>query len=337
MLTAESAILDLNQPIALSSKQNTEGLKVKHAHIERDVRIRDDRGTPLLLADDMNIGPMTYLDFDDATQQITSESHVVIVDPDQTTIGDGLVIQLRRPDPDGLPSSSSGGFGGVEYAILMKNHRVTLRDVGESGVFPGNNSSKKAAAPTKAVQVAASRLGEQGRPRRAASRRRPSSPCRCTSGPTVRCASTFRRTACPSPWDRPHRRPPRSSGSSGTSSPCTDGSTSSPTSSTATPCASPSSRAHRPPRPTRTRPRRTRPRRTGRPRRRMLPHRPTGPGIAPAAAAGAGAPADGADPPAGREVRQASSATSPSRSSMPPATRSGSSSASRAPRCGATS
>ncbi len=166
MLTAESAILDLNQPIALSSKQNTEGLKVKHAHIERDVRIRDDRGTPLLLADDMNIGPMTYLDFDDATQQITTESHVVIVDPDQTIIGDGLVIQLRRPDPDGLPSSSSGGFGGVEYAILMKNHRVTLRDVGESGVFPGNNSSKKAAAPTKAVQVAASasasKAGAQG-------------------------------------------------------------------------------------------------------------------------------------------------------------------------------
>ena len=166
MLTAESAILDLNQPIALSSKQNTEGLKVKHAHIERNVRIRDDRGTPLLLADDMNIGPMTYLDFDDATQQITTESHVVIVDPDQTIIGDGLVIQLRRPDPDGLPSSSSGGFGGVEYAILMKNHRVTLRDVGESGVFPGNNSSKKAAAPAKAVQVAASasasKAGAQG-------------------------------------------------------------------------------------------------------------------------------------------------------------------------------
>ena len=158
-LTAETATLDMNQPIALSNKQSSEGLKLKHAHIERDVRIRDDRGTPSITADDMNVGPLTYLDFDDATQQITSESHVDIVDPDQTTSGDGLVIQLRKPDPNGLPSSSAAGFGGVEYAILVKNPRVTLRDVGNSGVFGAPPAGKtattaKAGADTKSATTA---------------------------------------------------------------------------------------------------------------------------------------------------------------------------------------
>ena len=132
-----------------------------HAHIEGDVRIRDDRGTPLVLTDDMNIGPMTYLDFDDATQQITTESHVDLVDPDQTTIGDGLVIQLRKPDLEARPASgsSSSGFGGVEFAILKKNPRVAMRDVGQSGMLPGSGpkpaTTRKSTTPAKAVDVVA--------------------------------------------------------------------------------------------------------------------------------------------------------------------------------------
>ena len=43
----------MNQPIGLSNKQSTESIKVEHAVIEGDVRIRDDRGTPAYLADDM--------------------------------------------------------------------------------------------------------------------------------------------------------------------------------------------------------------------------------------------------------------------------------------------
>ncbi len=141
-LTAEEAILDLNQPIGISNKQGSEAIKVEHAVVERDVRIRDDRGTPLDPADDLNIGSMTYLEYDEAKHLITTTSHVVMQDPDQTTIGDGLEIKLRSPDPNVAvaQNSSSSGFGGAEYAILEKNVRVTMRDVGNSGVLPGGGA-----------------------------------------------------------------------------------------------------------------------------------------------------------------------------------------------------
>ncbi|MHB1557816.1 MAG: LptA/OstA family protein [Isosphaeraceae bacterium] len=156
-VTADSATLDLNQPIALSSKSSGDGIKVLHAHFEGDVRIRDDRGTPADPADDLNVLPLAYLDFDDGTQQITTASHVVMIDPDQKTIGDGLEIQLRAHDP-GLAgsSSSSGGFAGVKYAILKKTVRVHMRDVGNSGFLPGTaTASTQKTASAKVVEVTA--------------------------------------------------------------------------------------------------------------------------------------------------------------------------------------
>ena len=185
-LTAEEAILDLNQPIGLSNKQSSEGIKVEHAVVERDVRIRDDRGTPLVPADDMNIGPMTYLEYDDAKHLITSSSHVVMQDPDQTTIGDGLEIKLRSPDPGtaAAQNSSASGFGGAEYAILEKNVRVTMRDVGNSGVLPGA-AAKPAARPRTTVELTVDHDRPGCRPRRTTSPRRPTSRCRCTSSPTA--------------------------------------------------------------------------------------------------------------------------------------------------------
>ena len=45
-LTADRATLDMNQPVGLSSRQGSESMKIMHALIEGNVRIRDDRGTP---------------------------------------------------------------------------------------------------------------------------------------------------------------------------------------------------------------------------------------------------------------------------------------------------
>lgn len=156
-VTADSATLDLNQAIALSSKTSGDGIKVVHAHFEGDVRIRDDRGTPADPADDLNVLPLAYLDFDDGTQQITTASQVVMIDPDQKTIGDGLEIQLRAQDPRLTgSSSSSGGFAGVKYAILKKNVRVHMRDVGSSGFLPGTaTASTQKTASGKVVEVTA--------------------------------------------------------------------------------------------------------------------------------------------------------------------------------------
>jgi hypothetical protein len=164
VLESDRATLDMNQPIGLANKQTGEGIKVKHAYIEGDVRIRDDKGTPTVLADDMRIGPLTYLEFDDDTQQITSESHVVIQDPDQTITGDGLVIQLRKPEAgEAQAKSSSAGFRGVEYAILLKNVRVAMRDVGSSGMLPssGPQAARKTATPAKTAGVAANPTAQE--------------------------------------------------------------------------------------------------------------------------------------------------------------------------------
>ncbi len=94
----------------------------------------------------MNIGQMTYLVFDETTQQITTDSHVVMQDPDQTTVGDGLLIQLRKSDPNAPSGGSTSGFEGAEYLILHKNVRVVLRDVGNSGVLPSGPPAKKGVA-----------------------------------------------------------------------------------------------------------------------------------------------------------------------------------------------
>src|SRR5205823_4484647 len=115
---------------------------------EVDVRIRDDRGTPRLPADDMNIGPLTYVEFDEVTQRITTESHVDIQDPDTLASGDGMLIQLRRKDPNAPAGQSSSGFNGAETAYLLKNAHVVMRDVGQSGVLPGSAPPRPAAAKT---------------------------------------------------------------------------------------------------------------------------------------------------------------------------------------------
>ena len=103
-LTAEKATLDLNQPIGPATSRVPRVSRSCTPTSKATSGSATTAARPWSSADDMNVGPMTYLDFDDATQQITSESHVDIVDPDQTTIGDGLVIQLRKPDPEARPS-----------------------------------------------------------------------------------------------------------------------------------------------------------------------------------------------------------------------------------------
>ena len=146
--TCDTATLDLNQPLGISSKQNSEGIKVEHALFEGDVRIRDNRGTPATQADDLTVGPMTYVEYDEAKRLITTESHVHIEDPDQKTDGDVLEILLRKPDPNlaVAQKSSSSGFAGAEYAILHKNVRVVMRDVGNSGfISSGPAPAKKSA------------------------------------------------------------------------------------------------------------------------------------------------------------------------------------------------
>ena len=86
-VTAEEAIIDLNQPLSFNAKPDAEPIVVKHARLERNVMIRDDRGTLNDRTDDLLIGPLTWVEFDDNKLQLNSDSDVLIVDRDTRITG----------------------------------------------------------------------------------------------------------------------------------------------------------------------------------------------------------------------------------------------------------
>jgi len=148
-IVSDEAIFDLNEPLTLSMNPDGEPLKIKHAWIERNVLIRDDRGTPNDPSDDMNVGPLTAVEYDEPTQKIESASDAVIQDREIKISGTEMDIKLRSMDP--VPGQSAGGFRGAEYAILKRNVHVEIRDVGKSGILPGSSAAPKVAS--KEVQV----------------------------------------------------------------------------------------------------------------------------------------------------------------------------------------
>ena len=153
-ITSDRAVIDLNQPLGFIAGPDGEPLKVKHVRLEPNVVIRDNKGTPNDPKDDMTIA-MTTLEYDEPTQQITTDSHVVIVDPDMITTGDGMIVKLSTnasPQPGG-----SSGFGGAEYLELFKNVHVVIHDVGKSGMIAEKKEPKrpKSKAGEAKVQVAA--------------------------------------------------------------------------------------------------------------------------------------------------------------------------------------
>jgi hypothetical protein len=143
-ITADRAVFDLNAPLSFDANSGREPLKIKHAHLEPNVVIRDDKGTPNDPKDDMYTEPITTVDYEESTQQINTEldTHVVMRDPGMTAIGDGMLMQLRKTDP--TEAGGSSGFEGVERLDLLKNVVVIIRDVGNSGLLPGPAQNKKA-------------------------------------------------------------------------------------------------------------------------------------------------------------------------------------------------
>ncbi len=140
-----------------------EPLKIKHAHLEPNVCVRDDKGTPRNPGDDMKIGPLTTVDYDESTQQITTEpeTYVVMQDPEMVATGYGMVMQLRRNDVVEAGGSSSG-FDGVERLDLLKNVNVVIHDVGNSGIMPGQAPARKP-APRNGQAKIASASGPDGK------------------------------------------------------------------------------------------------------------------------------------------------------------------------------
>src|SRR5262249_18167698 len=116
-------------------------LRIVHAQITGNVQIRDDRGTADG-GDDMVIGTLPYVEYDEPTLQVRSESDVVIQDRDMYVSGYELLIQLR-PKDETDPTAKAGGFDGAKTAFLKKNVHVILHDSGRSGILPGNARAER--------------------------------------------------------------------------------------------------------------------------------------------------------------------------------------------------
>lgn len=141
--TSNEAIVDLDQPLLSTANKSGTTMKVVHARMEGNVQLRDDKGTPLSTIDDLVIGPMPYVEFDEPSLQIKSVSDVVIQDRDMRITGFDLLIQLR-PKDENAPSSAAGSFD-AKTAYLRKNVHISLNDVGRSGILPGKAEPGSAA------------------------------------------------------------------------------------------------------------------------------------------------------------------------------------------------
>ncbi len=134
-LTSKKAVIDFNKPFGIDLKGDSEPLSVVRAVLERDVLVRDDRGTPDDPSDDLVVGPINRVEYDGVKQVIRSESDVVLVDRGLRVTGTGLEIQLSTKPSD--PGAKGGpGIEGASRITLFKNVRATFLDVGGGNVLP---------------------------------------------------------------------------------------------------------------------------------------------------------------------------------------------------------
>ena len=144
MITSDEAWIDLSQPFGMMSKPGTEPSHIVHATLLGNVRIRDDKGTRDDLTDDLRVGPMAAVDYDDKTLQITSESDIILEDRDLRLTGIGMMIQLRRKVvvTESGGTSSGSGFE-TETAFVYKDVHIVVNNVGSNGILPGTAKPEK--------------------------------------------------------------------------------------------------------------------------------------------------------------------------------------------------
>ncbi len=146
----DEAIIEMSQPLGVI-KPGKEPSKIVRAIVQGAVLIRDDKATPAK-EDDLEIGPLADIRFDEPTLSIRSDSDVRIKDRDLLITGRGLDIELWPREL--LGSSESGGdksassnFSGTKTIRLASDVRIEVTNVGKSNVLPGNSKDKTEAIP----------------------------------------------------------------------------------------------------------------------------------------------------------------------------------------------
>ncbi len=152
-ITSDEARMDFNQSLGFSIKPDGEPLLVKFARLTGNVMIRDDRGTPNDPTDDLVIGPLTYVDYDDDALQIRSEAGVLIIDRDMRITGLGMLIQLRPKAQAAQNGAHVAGFEGAQSARLLGNVHIVFSDVGKTGILPGAMTTKRVGPNKVEVQA----------------------------------------------------------------------------------------------------------------------------------------------------------------------------------------
>jgi len=156
-IVGESAVIDLDRPYESAMKPGADNgaLKVVHARIEKDVFIRDDKGTPDDPADDLRIGPLTHLEYDGVGLRIfTADQDVPVEDASFRITGDVLSITLRAKDD----LNPAAGFDGAKSLSFRRNVHIVMADAGPGGLLVGGNPAKPPARDAQAAPVNGARL-----------------------------------------------------------------------------------------------------------------------------------------------------------------------------------
>jgi hypothetical protein len=146
----DEAIIDMSQPIGVI-KPGKDPSKIVSAMLKGNVLIRDDKATPSA-DDDMEIGPLANIQFDEPTLSIKSDSAVRIKDRDLLITGNGLDIELwprelLAPADASDKKSGQSSFTGTKTITLANNVRIEVANVGKSNVLPGASKDKTEAIP----------------------------------------------------------------------------------------------------------------------------------------------------------------------------------------------
>jgi hypothetical protein len=149
----DEAIIEMSQPLGVI-KPDKEPNKIVKAMIRGQVQIRDDKAT-VSNDDDLEIGPLSDIQFDEPSLSIRSESDVRIKDRDLLITGRGLDIELwpreLMASPTGPESSTERGgqtsFTGTKTIRLASRVRIEVANVGKSDVLPGQSRDKTGQIP----------------------------------------------------------------------------------------------------------------------------------------------------------------------------------------------
>ena len=143
-IMADEAYIDFDRSFDLTPS-NGEPPRVVHAMIEGEVRIRDDKGTGELPGDDLLIGPLTHIEYNENEHKLHTTSFVNLREKDLIASATGLTIQLTpSPPPADRPNSRSNGYSGARTVWLHKDIEITVQDVGRTGMVPGGRPSETA-------------------------------------------------------------------------------------------------------------------------------------------------------------------------------------------------